>query len=186
MKLRNLLPILAIAWLMLPALAVAQDKDTDKQKLIEIEKAFAAQPNAGPEAAALVKKHLYNGTVNQVTPMGRIGAMPRARIVEMSSKPDPNDPNVKSSQSVSDFHVDIYGDTALVAYKETNTDTGHKDPALNVTDHWGCLDTFVKRKGGWYIVGNACSPDQPLPQSEWNAAKKAMANAPKDVQEAYH
>jgi hypothetical protein len=184
MKLRNMLPILVIALLLLPALALAQD--TDKQKLIDTEKAFAAQPNAGPQAAELVKKHLYNGTVNQVTPLGRIGAMPRARIVELASKPDPNDPDVKSSQSLSDFHVDIYGDTALVAYKVANTDTGHKDPALNATDHWGCLDTFVKRKGEWYIVGNACTPDQPLPQSEWDAAKKAMANAPKDVQEAYH
>jgi hypothetical protein len=184
MKLRNMLPILVVALLLLPALALAQD--TDKQKLIDIEKAFAAQPNAGPQAAELVKEHLYNGTVNQVTPMGRIGAMPRARIVELSSKPDPSDPDVKSSQSLSDFHVDIYGDTALVAYKVANTDTGHKDPALNTSDHWGCLDTFVKRKGGWYIVGNACAPDQPLPQSEWDAAKKARTNAPKDVQEAYH
>jgi len=184
MRFKNILPILAIACLMLPALALAQG--TEKQKLIEIEKAFAAHPNAGPESAALVKKYLYNGTVNQVTPTGRIGALSRARIVELSSKPDPNDPNVKTSQSISDFHADIYGDTALVAYKVVNTDTGHKDPALNATDHWGCLDTFVKRKAGWYIVGNACSPNEPLPQSEWDAVKKATAQAPKDVQQAYH
>ena len=75
---------------------------------------------------------------------------------------------------------------ALVSYKMTSTDTGHKDPALNATDHYGCLDTFVKRKGQWYAVGNACSLSEPLPQAEWNAEKKAMGEMPKDVQQAYH
>jgi hypothetical protein len=88
--------------------------------------------------------------------------------------------------NLSDFQVEIYGETALVAYKVTNTDTGHKDAALNATDHFGCLDTFVKRNGQWLIVANACAPAEPLPQAEWNAVKKAMAQLPKDVKDAYH
>ena len=63
---------------------------------------------------------------------------------------------------------------ALVSYKMTSTDTGHKDPALNATDHY------------LYAVGNACSLSEPLPQAEWNAKKKAMSEMPKDVQQAYH
>jgi hypothetical protein len=73
-----------------------------------------------------------------------------------------------------------------VAYKMTDTDKGHKDVALNATDHSGCLDTFVKRSGQWYLVGTACSPSEPLPQAQWNATQKAMAQQTKDVQDAYH
>jgi hypothetical protein len=176
--------IFCVALVLFPLLAIAQE--ADKQKLIEIEKEFAAHPNAGPELAATYKKYLYDGSLSQVTGMGRIGTLPKARIVELGSKPDPSDPNVKSTQQPSDFHVDIYGQTALVTYKVTSTDTGHKDPALNTTDHYGCMDTYVKRNGNWYAIGNACAPSEPLSQSEWEAVKKARTTEPKDVQEAYH
>jgi hypothetical protein len=165
---------------------VARTQDADKQKMIDAEKAFAAITNAGPESAATAKKYLFDGSLNQLTPLGRVGTLPKARVVELSATPDPNDPNVKSTTTASDFHVDIYGDAALVSYKETNTDKGHKDPALNTTDHFTCLDTFIQRSGTWYIVGNACAPSAPLPDSEWAAVKKAIAAEPKDVQNAYH
>lgn len=164
----------------------AKGQNTDEQKLIEIEKAFAAHPTPGPESAATAKQHLYEGPLNQLTPMGQVGTLPKARVVELSSKPDPNDPNQKASMTLSEFHVDQYGDTALVSYKLLETDTGHKDPAMNTTDHFACLDTFVKRDGQWYVIGNACAPSAPLPASEWDAVKKAIAQQPKDVQQAYH
>jgi hypothetical protein len=182
--LRLTLPICAIGLLVLASTAVAQD--ADKQKLIEIENEFAANPNPGPQSAAVAKKYVYDGPVNQLTTLGRVGALPKARIVELSSAPDPSDPNVKSSVKLSDLKVDIYGTTALVSYKQTSTDTGHKDPALNVTVHLGCLDTFVKTNGSWYVVGGGCASDSPMPQSVWDAAKKAMEQEPKDIQQAYH
>jgi hypothetical protein len=182
--LRLTLPICAIGLLVLASTAVAQD--ADKQKLIEIENEFAATPNPGPQTAAVDKKYLYDGPVNSLTTLGRVGALPKARIVELSSTPDPSDPNVKSSVKLSDLHVDIYGTTALVSYKLTSTDTGHKDPTLNVTIHVGCLDTFVKRNGAWYYIGGGNAPDAPIPQSVWDAYKKTIEQEPKDVQQAYH
>lgn len=176
--------IVAVVLLLLPLLALAQE--ADKQKLIAIEKDFAANPNPGAESVAVDKKYLYDGSLNQVTGMGRVGTLTKAQILELSAKPNPADPSVKTTVEVSDFHVDLYGDTALVSYKLTGTDTGHKDAALNTTDHYGCMDTFVKRKGNWYAIGNACAPSDPLPQSEWDAAKKARADEPKQVQQAYH
>jgi len=164
----------------------AKTQNADQQKLIEIEKAFAAQPTPGPEAAAVAKQNLYEGKINQLTAMGRIGMLTKSRVVELSSQPDPNDPDVKATQTIAGFHVDIYGDTALVAYKMAETDTGHKDAALNTTDHFGCLDTFVKHGDQWLLIGNACSPSVPLPGSEWAALKKAEAQEPNDVQQAYH
>jgi hypothetical protein len=173
-----------IVMLAIAAAVVAQD--ADKEKLIEIEKAFAANPNPGPQSVAVVKQYVYEGPVNQLTPMGRVGTLPKATIVEFSATGDPADPNVKSSQKLSDFHVDIYGTTALVSYKQTTTDTGHKDAALNITTHITCLDTFVKRNGTWYVIGGACSSSTPVSQSTWDAAKKAIAQEPKDIQQAYH
>ena len=164
----------------------AKTQNADEQKLIEIEKAFAANATPGPESGAVAKQHLYEGSLDQLTPMGRVGTLPKARVVELMSKADPNDPKVKISTTVSDFHVGIYEDTALVSYKMAETDSGHKDAALNTTDHFGCLDTFVKRNGQWYAIGSACSSSAPLPASEWDAAKKAIAQEPKDVQQAYH
>lgn len=183
-SLRLTLPICALGLLVLASSAAAQD--ADKAKLIEIEKAFAVNANPGAKSAKVLKQYLYDGQLNQLTPMGRIGTLPKARVVDMFTAPDPSDPNVKTSVTLADFHVDLYGTTALVAYKQTNTDTGHKDPALNVTEHFGCLDTFVKRNAAWVIVGTACSPDQPIPQAVWDAVKKAMSQEPKDVQQAYH
>lgn len=177
-------PIVVAALFLVALLATAQD--ADKQKIIEVEKAFAAQPNAGAESAAVAKQYLFDGTLIQLTGLGQVGTLPKSRIVELSSKPNPADPSVKSATTLSDFHVETYGETALAAYKMTNTDTGHKDAALNTTDHYGCLDTFVKRNGQWSLVANACTPSEPLPQAEWNAAKKAMAQQPKDVKDAYH
>lgn len=177
-------PLVVAALFLVPALAAAQD--ADKQKLIEIEKAFAAHPNAGPEATAAAKQYLYDGTLIQLTGQGQVGTLSKPRVVELNTTPNPADPDVKSTMTVSAFHVEIYGETALVAYRVTNTDTGHKDPALNATDHYGCLDTFVKRTGNWVLVANACSPSEPLPRAEWNAAKKAMSEMPKDVKDAYH
>jgi hypothetical protein len=164
----------------------AKSQDDDKQKLIDIEKAFAAQPTPGPESAAVAKKYLFEGSLNQLTIMGRVGTLPKARVVELSSQPDPSDPNVKAAITLSDFHVDVYGDTALVSYKQVETDTGHKEAGMNTTDHYGCLDTYVKRSGQWYGVGFACSPSEALPTSEWAAAKKAITEEPKDIQQAYH
>jgi hypothetical protein len=165
--------------------ASAAAQDTDKQKIIEIEKAFAANPTAGPESAAAAKKYLLDGTLMQLTGLGQVGAMTKARIVELSGTPNPADPNVKSVATISDFRIEIYGDAALVGYKYTNTDTGHKDATLNTTDHYSCLDTLVKRNGTWSLVGNACAPATPLPKAEWDAAKKAMGEMPKDVKDAY-
>lgn len=164
----------------------AKTQNADQQKLIEIEKTFAKQTTAGPDEGAAMKQYLYEGNLNQLNAVGRVGTLPKSRVVELSSKPDPNDPNVKSATTISDLHVETYGDTALVSYKMTNTDTGHKDAGLNTTDHYGCLDTFVKRNGQWYAVGNACAPSAPLPASEWAAVKKAIAQEPKDLQDAYH
>ncbi len=161
-------------------------QDADKQKLVEIEKAFAATATPGPESAAVAKQYFYDGPLVQVTGTGRVGTLPKARVVELVSKPDPSDPDVKSSGSVSDIHVELYGDTALVSYKYDNTDTGHKDAALNVTDHYGCLDTFVNQKGQWLMVGSACAHVGPIPQAQWTAINKARMQEPKDVQQAFH
>lgn len=181
---RIILPACAIALFVLSFTAKTQD--ADQQKLIQIEKAFAVITNPGPDSASVSKQYLFEGSVDQLTPTGRNGTLTKARIVELSGKPDPNDPNVKSATTVSDFHVDIYGDTALVSYKVANTDSGHKDAALNTTDHMGCLDTFVKRNGQWFVVGNACSMATPMGAAELSAVKKAIATEPKDIQQAYH
>jgi hypothetical protein len=176
--------ICAVGMLVFSAAAMAQD--ADKQKLIEIEKSFAANPTVGPEFGAVAKQYFYDGNLVQLTGIGRVGTLPKARVLEIVSKPDPSDPDVKSSASIADVRVELYGDTALVSYKLTNTDTGHKDAALNVTDHYGCLDTFVKQKGQWFLIGDACSYETPVSKAKMDAIKKAMGQAPKDVQQAYH
>lgn len=67
-SLRLTLLICAIGLLVLAATAVAQD--ADKAKLIEIEKTFAANPDPGAKSAAIAKQYLYDGPLNQLTPMG--------------------------------------------------------------------------------------------------------------------
>jgi hypothetical protein len=181
-----------------PSAPVAPAQDADKQKLIEIEKAFADNPTSGAAAAAVAKQYLYDGPLNHLTNFGRFRSSPKSTVLEGyfvgrpfvfpspddlldnkrdpsdRTKPDPSDPHIKRSE-VSDLIVDVYGDTALVSYHQTNTDTGHKDPALDslYTFHSGCLDSFVKRDGRWYLIGTACAPNVPFPQAIWDAAKKA-------------
>jgi hypothetical protein len=181
----------ALLLVLSPAL-IAQD--ADKQALIEIEKALADNPSSGPPATAVAKRYLYDGPLNHLTNFGRFGSMTKAKVLEgyMTGKPfvypspddvidnkrapsdptkeDPSDPHIKHSE-FSDLHVDVYGDAALVTYNQTNTDTGHKDPVLDslFTIHSGCMDSFVKRNGQWYLIGTACSPNVPIPDWEWKA-----------------
>jgi hypothetical protein len=176
--------IIAMAVLAVPAAVRAQD--TDKDKLIAIEKAFADNANPGPKSADVAKHYIYDGPVDQLTPTGRVGSLPKARVIELSSKPDPNDPKAMTTQKLSAFRVDVYGATALVSYKQVSTDTGHKLAALNTSIELGCLDTFVKKAGDWYYIGGGCAPAGPVAQSVWDAAKQSIAEEPKDVQQAFH
>ena len=71
--LRITLPICAVALLLIAGTAAAQD--TDKTKLIEIEKAFAANMTSGQQAGALATQYFYDGPLNQLTPMGMISSL---------------------------------------------------------------------------------------------------------------
>lgn len=178
------LPIVCFLALLLPSLAVAQD--ADKKQIMDIENAFAKNATNGPEAGAVAKKYLYDGQVLQLTGSGRIGALSKATVVDLFSKPDPSDPNVKTTTALSGLKVEVYGDTAVATYKMANTDTGHKDAALNSTEHYGCMDTFVKRNGNWYSVANACAHEGPVSPAVWDAIKKSRATEPNEVQQAFH
>jgi hypothetical protein len=189
---RMILWIFAAAVLLPSPRAIAQDADT--QKLMEIEKAFATNPSSGQPAAAVAKQYLYDGYLVHLTGFGRFAAYPKSQVLDnyllgrpwvfpspddlLYPKSDQSDPHVKTSQ-LSDLHVNLYGDTALVTYNMVNTDTGHKDPSLDSTYHYGCLDTFVKRTGQWYLIGTACSPNSPLPAAIWETVKKARTQSPK-------
>jgi hypothetical protein len=181
---KSALPTVCFLALLLPSLAVAQD--ADKKQVMDIENAFSKNATNGPEAGAVAKKYVYDGQVLQLTGSGRIGALPKASVVELLGKPDPSDPNVKSTSMLSDLKVEIYGDTALATYKMANTDTGHKDAALDGTEHFGCMDTFVKRSGSWYNIANACSHEGPMSAARWAAIKKSRSTEPKEIQQAYH
>jgi hypothetical protein len=175
-----------VTGLLLTITVLARSQDADQQKLIQIEKELADEPINGPKTVELTKKYFYDATVTQLTGTGVIAAAPKAKILEIVAKPDPSDPNAAIKASVSDFRVQIYGDAATVAYRMTETDTGNKEAGLNATNHYGCLDTFLKRDERWLLVANACAPRAPLSAAQWAATKKAMANEPKDVQELFH
>ena len=51
-------------------------------------------------------------------------------------------------------------------------ESGHKNPALNAEYTVTCLDTFVKRKGQWYLVGASSVPAAPMSQAQWDAVTK--------------
>ena len=159
--------------LALCALAVAQKTgDADKQKLIDIEQKFAAVPSFNsPEMTDAFQKYLYDGTTSVVVLFGHRFRGPKSDAIA-ATKPDPNDPDIKTTNALSDLQVDIYGDTALVSYKAVSNDRGHKNPALNAEYTVTCLDTFVKRKGQWYLIGAATVPAAPMSQDQWDAFKK--------------
>lgn len=178
------LPMLVLLGMLLPSVALAQD--ADKKQIMDIENAFAKNATNGPEAGAVMKKYLYDGKLMQLTGSGRIGMLPKATVVELFSKPDPSDPGVKTTTKISSLNVEVYGDTAVATYKMANTDTGHKDAALNSTEHYGCMDTFVKREGKWMSVADACAHEGPVSPAVWEAIKKARASEPKPVQQNFH
>ena len=166
--------ILATLFLLVCLCALAQQSnDADKQKLIDIEQKFAAVPSfASPEMTDAFQKYLYDGTSSVVVLFGHLYHGPKSEAVAATKKPDPNDPDVKSTNKLSDLQVDTYGDTALVSYKAVSTESGHKDPALNADYTATCLDTFVKRKGQWYLIGTSSVPAAPISQAQWDAFTK--------------
>jgi hypothetical protein len=165
---------LATLVLLACVLAVAQKSDdADKQKLIDIEHKFAAIPSfASPEMTEALQKYLYDGTSSVVVLFGHLYHGPKSEAVAATKKPDPNDPDVKTSNKLSDLQVDTYGDTALVSYKVVETDSGHKLAVLNGDYSMTCLDTYLKRKGDWYLIGTSCVPNAPISQAQWDAFTK--------------
>jgi hypothetical protein len=166
--------ILATLVLLACVLAAAQKSDdADKQKLSDIEHKFAAIPSfASPEMTDAFQKYLYDGTSSVVVLFGHLYHGPKSDAVAATKQPDPNDPDVKMTNKLSDLQVDTYGDTALVNYKAVETDSGHKNPVLNGDYRLTCLDTYLKRKGEWYLIGTSCVPNAPLSQAQWDAFTK--------------
>lgn len=169
--------MVSVLVLLVSSVAAAQkNNDADKQKIIDIEQKIAATAYFyTPYTADVLQNYLYDGQVSSVNAYGRIYHLQKSELVAMARKPDPADPDVKESNKNSDFQVDFYGDTALATYKQTSTDTGHKDTALNGDYSEACLDTFIKRNGQWYMVGNACVPAAPFAQGRWDAITQMRA-----------
>jgi hypothetical protein len=164
--------ILSTLVLLVCTFAVAQTNDVDKQKLSDIEQKFAAVPSFNsPEMTDALQKYMYDGTTSVVVLFGHLFRGPKSDAIA-ATKPDPNDPDVKSTAKISDLQVDIYGDTAIVSYKAVSTDSGHKNPALNGEYTVTALDTFVKRNGQWYLIGATNVPAAPLSQAQWDVFKK--------------
>ncbi len=157
-----------------PLLALGQKStDADKQKITEIEQKFASIENFNsPEMAGTLQKYLYNGTTVAVNPFGRAFRMTKQQVIDMTKKPDPTDPDAKGTTQISDLQVEVLGNAALATYKNTTTDSGHKEAALNATYTTTCVDSFVKRKGQWYITSTACVPAEPISQAQWDAVMK--------------
>ena len=166
--------IFATLVLALSVIAVAQKADNaDKQKLIEIEQKFAAITSFNsPEMTDAFQNYLYDGTSSLLVLFGHLYRGPKADAVAATKKPDLNDPDQKMTNKLSDLQVDTYGDTALVSYKLFETDSGHKNPALNGDYRLTCLDTYLKRKGEWYMIGSSCVPNAPMSQAQWDALTK--------------
>ena len=162
---------------LLPLFAFGQKStDADKQKISDIEQKFVSIENFNsPAMADALQKYLYDGTTVAVNQFGRSFRMTKSQVIDMTKKPDPTDPDAKGVGKISDLQVDILGDAALASYKLMNTETGHKESALNGDFTMTCLDSFAKRKGQWYIIGSAGVPAAPLAQAQWDAVMKMRA-----------
>lgn len=167
----------AVLLVLTPLVASAQKSNSaDQQKITDIEQKFVAITSfSSPEMADALQKYLYDGATSSIGQFGRLFRMPKAQVVDMTKKPDPTDPDAKAVGKLDALQVDVFGDTALASYKLMNTESGHKEAALNGDYTLTCLDSFVKRKGQWYIVGNACVPAAPLSQAQWDAVMRMRA-----------
>ena len=67
------------------------------------------------ELAGAFQKYLYDGTSSVVVLFGHLYHGPKSDAVAATKKPDPNDPDVKMNNKLSDLQVDTYGDTAQVS-----------------------------------------------------------------------
>jgi uncharacterized membrane protein YvbJ len=171
--------VCAVLVVLAPMVALAQSNSADQQKITDIEQKFAAINNFNsPEMTDALQKYLYNGTTSSVGQFGRLYRMDKAKVVEMTKKPDPSDPDVRATTKLTDLQVDVLGDAAVATYKEVNTETGHKEAALNGDYALTCVDSFVKRKGQWYFISNACVPSTALSQAQWDAVMKMRAAEP--------
>jgi len=149
-------------FVILPCINFAQD--TDKQSLIDIEQEYASSAPLPPGAPTPAQKYMYDGPLMQLSAAGAVHATSKSDILSGRGRGrggNPADPAVKRETHRADFHVEIYGDTGLIGYTQSVTETGHQDASLNKTSYSACLDTFVKRDGKWYGISNACSPSKP-------------------------
>src|ERR1039457_824559 len=100
---------------------------------------------------------MYDGPVMALTASGRVNLTSKERLLATVGRPGAGDPEIQRQTKRSDFHVELYGDTALISYSQEVTATNRRDPATRTTERTTCLDTFVKRNGNWYGIANCCS-----------------------------
>ena len=126
--------------------------------------------------ADVLQKYLYGRKPpSAIGTFGRLYRSPKSAVIDMARKPDPTDPDARGAGKIADLNVDVMGDAAVATYKLTNTETGHKEAALNGDYSLTCADSFAKRKGQWYVFASACTPSQPLSQSQWDAVMRMRA-----------
>jgi len=139
--------------------AIVMAQDADKDKLIAIEQEYAAPaPPAGTPTP--MQKYMYDGPVMALNPAGRLNITSKTQLMagrgRGNAAPNPANANVKRQTTRSNFHVELYDDTALITYNQAVVETGHEDAAQNTTTNTMCLDTFIKRDGNWYGIANSC------------------------------
>ena len=138
--------------------AVVMAQDADKDKLIAIEQEYAAPaPPAGTPTP--MQKYMYDGPVMALNPAGRLNITSKTQLMGgrgRGNAPNPANANVKRETTRSNFHVELYDDTALITYNQSVVESGHEDAAQNTTTNTTCLDAFIKRNGNWYGISNSC------------------------------
>ena len=146
----------ALAW---AGLVAAQDSQ-DAARLIAMEQEWAA-PAPPPGAPTPTQKYMYDGPVMSLRPTGSVIVTSKTRLLENAAPRPSGGPNITRTSKRFDYHVELYGDTALISYRQEVTTTNKANPGAKTSEAAGCLDTFVKRQGNWYAIANACAPAAP-------------------------
>src|SRR5579871_5684242 len=114
--------LIAACALLVPLCIAAQEDD--KAKVIAIEEEYAAPaPPAGTPTP--MQKYMYPGPVMALGATGRVNITSKDKLLANQGRPNLADPDAKRQTQRTNYHVELYGDTALISYSQSVTETGH-------------------------------------------------------------
>jgi ketosteroid isomerase-like protein len=135
---------------------------SDEEALVALEQEWSKYSNFTQKDADYLKTIMGKQFIT-LFPQGTLSILTKENIDAWFSKANADNPEGKAAYISTNIVPHVFGDVALVTYKQKSTATGFKNPDYNVSIEMSVVDTWQKQSGKWKVLCSANASKHPLP-----------------------